>query len=132
MSERKLLLGADQGIVHFAGLRWWADRGLIHWENKDTGDYGTLPVRVVLHRLSHINEMVHNVRKGDPDPGKGEAALESAFGGDSKIHADYIDDMIELCRKAKEQGTPDDPSAVRDLKRRRSKTTIVPGLKAAF
>jgi hypothetical protein len=132
MSERNLLIGAKDGVVHFGGYRWWAERGLIHWEHKETGDYGTSPVRVVLTRLSRVNEMVHNVRTGDKDPEKGEAALEAAFGGDSSVHADYIDDMIELCRKAKEQGDPEEEDTARDLKRRRAKTTIVPGLKAAF
>lgn len=132
MSDRHLLLGAKDGVVHFGNYRWWAERGLINWEHKDTGDYGTVPVRVVLQRLGRVNEMVNNVRHGDKDPQKGEAALESAFGGDSAAHADYVDDMIELCRKAKEQGDPESDDTARELKRRRPTTTIVPGLKASF
>ena len=126
------LIGNKEGIKYFGKYRWWAERGLIHWEHVDTGDYGTMQVRVCLERLERLNVMVKNVRHSDKDPSKGEGALEAAFGGDSRAQSRYIEDMIELCQRARAQGTPTDDSAIRDLKRRRPTTVIVPGLGTQF
>lgn len=126
------VLGIEKGIITHFGYRWWAERGMIHWEHVDTGDYGSLTVRVCLQRLEQLNKMVNNVRTGDRDPGKGENALAAAFGGGSDAQAAYIEDMVELCKIARVQGQPDDKSATRSLKRARPTTIVVPGAISGF
>jgi hypothetical protein len=107
--------------------RWWAERGLIHWEHKDTGDYGTVSIKEALIRLRGLNDMVTN------------SLAESHEAGSKFLYRDeiekmqkFIDEMLQLCKKAKAQGAPDDPSAVRDMKRRRRKVVSVAGPRSTF
>lgn len=111
---------SNPNVVHFGGYRWWADRGLIHVENKTTGDYETLSVRQTLIRLRGLNDMVRNSASDD------EGVMSQFFGGTLDEHQRFIEQMIEVIRRAQQQGQPDDPSAVRDAKRRRPKSVVVP------
>lgn len=105
-------------------FRWWAERGLIHWENQSTGNYGTVSVRMTLQRLQALQDMVRNSRseRGYLKP------------DDVTKYQQYIDDMITECQKAREQGMPDDPKHSKqhadDWKaKRHSRLVVVPGLK---
>ncbi len=108
------------GVATFQNYRWWAENGLVRWENKDDGNYGTLRVRKALEHLRGLHDMVTN------------SILESHETGLKLMYTDeieklqkFIDEMVTICKKAREQGTPDDESACRDLKRRRKKLYAV-------
>ena len=126
MSASIPLLGMKD-VANFRKYRWWAERGLIHWEHRDNGNYGTLSVRMCLVRLRALNDMVQNSVKESHESG-----LKFMYASEITEHQKFIDEVIELCKKAREQGMPDDKSAGRDLKRRRRKVIHVPGARAAF
>ena len=60
-----MVMIGDPGVVHFRQVsngqlvefRWWAERGLIHWENQITGEYGSQTVRKTLEHLQGLNEL---------------------------------------------------------------------------
>jgi len=120
-------IGKLADMAEFQNYRWWAERGMIHWEHKNTGDYGTVPIRICLQRLRALNDMVQNSILDSHESGK-----KFMYGDEIQVHQKYIDDMVLLCKKAQVQGSPDDPSASRDLKRRRRKTVQVSGGRATF
>ena len=108
-----------RGVVHLGPLRWWAERGLIHCEDGDDNTYRSFSVREILFRLQAMSDNVKDAqRRVGHDP----------MMDFHKIHElqNYIEGMVELCRRAREQGTPDDPTARADLKRRRPTSIAVP------
>lgn len=114
-------------VANFRKHRWWAERGLIHWEHRDTGNYGTLSVRMCLIRLRALNDMVENSVKDSHETGQ-----KLMYQNEIEDHQRFIDEMIDLCQRAREQGTPFDKSAARDLKRRRRTVVPAPSGRAAF
>ena len=114
-------------VVNFNQHRYWAERGMIKWEDRDTGNFGSQSVRVTLQRLRALNDMVKN-------------SLEDVHSGGQKLfysdevdrHMKWIEEMVELIKRARVQGMPSDASAVRDAKRRRKKTVCMPGTRALF
>lgn len=111
---------SDKDVVKFGPLRFWAERGLIHIEDARNNSYECICVRVALQRANAISEMLGNRR---------EAHTEDQFDQANRIrHQNMLDGLTELLYKAQVQGMPDDPSARRDLVRRRPKTVQVPKL----
>ena len=103
--------------------RWWAERGLIHCEDTSTGDYQSVNVCDTLRRLQAIQDMVRNSR----------AERNYLKPDDVANYQRYIDDMIILCQKVREQGMPNDPrhskqKAQEWKARRHSHLVVVPGL----
>jgi hypothetical protein len=65
----------------------------------------------------------------------GNSSANRDAGADSAMRAEMqriIDRSIELARKAQIQGMPDDPSAARDLRRRRPVSVVVPAGRAVM
>jgi hypothetical protein len=114
-------------VVNFNQYRYWADRGQIHWENRDTGEYGNQSVRITLHRLRALNDMVKNSLEDVHSSGQ-----KLFYSDEVERHMRWIEEMCELVKKAREQGMPSDASAVRDINRRRKKTVCMPGTNARF
>jgi hypothetical protein len=110
-----------RGVVYFKGYRWWAERGLIHMENKDTGEYKTFSVKTCLERLRGLNDMVGNSKQNDgfhmPD--------------EVNEHQRFVDAMLPICQMAREQGMPTDKSMKNSIKRAQ-KTVVMPGGNAVF
>ena len=120
-----LLIG-DPGVVRFRGYRWWADRGLIHWENQLNGDYNSQSVRVTLLRLKALNDMISNSRRST-----GGYMLPDQI----REMQEYIDQMIELVKKAQYQGMPDDPRVAKQKandRRVSSRMVVLPGFNTRF
>lgn len=106
-----IIIGKKQdGSVYFQKYRWWAERGMIHWENVDTEAYGSQSVRVTLQRLKSLNDMVKN----DLYAAETEAQ-----------HASYIERMVDICREAQQQGAPENPDVGKAMRRRRGRSTVV-------
>jgi hypothetical protein len=111
-----LIIGRKD-VVHFEKCRYWADRGLIHWE-KDDGDYGSMPVKDALERMRGLSDMVGNIKHGEG----------YHYASEVSDHQTFIEQMVAIVRRAREQGEPIDAEARRDAKRRRPLTVVLPKL----
>jgi hypothetical protein len=101
----------------------WAERGLIHIEDSRDNSYEAIAVKECLERLNGLNEMIGRSKKG------GMASRSNSFTNYMDEITDIqrmIDDTIDICRKAREQGMPTDASARRDLKRRQKTQVSIP------
>ncbi len=101
-------------------IKYWADGGLVHMENQVTGEYLTMTVFKAALHLKGINDMVGNSRSG-----KGWNTP-----GEMMAYRNFVDQMIELMQKARQQGMPDDVNHARQkldaLKAKRSSRVVVP------
>lgn len=113
----------NSGVARYENLRFWADRGLIHVEDDRDNSYKVLSVVQALHRINALSEMLgrtHAERDGFADAAK------------TKKIQDFVDNMVAVIQKAREQGMPTDDSAGRDLRRRQPKTVLMPRASASF
>jgi hypothetical protein len=106
-----LVIGNMTGVVFFGprdqpkAVRWWAERGQLHWEDSRTNAYDTVSVREFLLRLQGISDMLSNGRKKE-----NQGFMHS---DEVERHMRFIEEALELVRKAKEQGIPEDPKVRR-------------------
>jgi hypothetical protein len=106
-----LVIGNMSGVVFFGprdqpkAVRWWAERGQLHWEDSRTNAYDTVSVREFLLRLQGISDMLSNGRKKENQGFMHADEVER--------HMRFIEEALELVRKAKEQGIPEDPTVRR-------------------
>jgi len=121
MSGVPIISGQTGVIFGIDGCRWWAENGLICYETIENV-YGTQSVKQTLERLQGINDLV------------GDRQFDKGFHTRDEVKATqrFITQMLDLCRQAQVQGSPDDPSAVRDKKRRRRKVVRVPNPSTSF
>lgn len=111
----------EDDVCIFGPLRFWAERGLIHIEDSRDNSYESVSMRTALHRVSAISEMLGNSSKR-------ELYSEDQFDQANRVrHQQMIERMLRIFEKAKIQGMPSDPSARRDLVRRRPVSVVVPG-----
>lgn len=119
-----VLLGNQHGVVFFGprdnpkAVRWWADRGQLHWEDSRTNAYGVVSVREFLYRLKAINDMISN--------GKRKENENMMHVDEIERHQKFIQDAILLAEKAKEQGMPQDPEVRRHKAMERPVTMVMP------
>jgi hypothetical protein len=96
----------QSGVVFFGpranpkAVRWWAERGQLHWEDSRDSSYGVVAVREFLLRLKAINEMLSN--------GSSTANKDFMHADEVERHMRFIEEGVELAKKAKEQGMPQD------------------------
>ena len=114
-----VLTGHD--VVITKHLRLWAERGLIHIEDSRDNSYNVFSVRVILHRMRGISDMLGNSSDRQVHS---ESTLDRKWRQDQ---LNMLEGMTEVVRRAQRQGMPSDPTASRDLVRRRPKTVCVPG-----
>jgi len=105
-------------VCKFGNLIIWPERGLIHIEDTRDGRYDVISVRTALERINAISDMLSNSRRELKE--YNVMTLQ-----EYDRHLRFVEEMIEICRIAKEQGMPDDPSARRDLLRRRPKIFVL-------
>jgi hypothetical protein len=110
------LLG-NHGLVQYAHLKIWAERGLIRIEHTETGQYEILSVADAAKRALAISEMAR-LRRKNPKWVK--------YYDEIAAQMDFVDRMHGVLQKAREQGMPTDPTARRDLTRRMPVTVSVP------
>ncbi len=100
------LLGQDHNVVYFGprsnpkAVRWWAERGQLHWEDERDNSYASVGIKEFLERLKGINDMISNGKKKD-----NEGFMHS---DEVERHQRFIEEALELVRIAKDQGDPDD------------------------
>jgi hypothetical protein len=119
-----ILLGNQHGVVFFGptaspkAVRWWAERGQLHWEDSRDNGYGTVSIRDFLLRLQGINDMISNGKRKENEGFLHAEELER--------HQRFIEEALALVRKAKEQGDPDDVRVRRHKAQNRPITQIMP------
>ena len=106
-----VLIGGNHGVVFFGpranpkAVRWWAENGQLHWEDSRTNAYGVVSLRDFLYRLQAINDMISNGRRKENEGFMHVDEVER--------HMKFIEEAVELAKKAKEQGIPQDPEVRR-------------------
>lgn len=101
-----ILLGNMNGVVYFGtranpkAVRWWAERGQLHWEDSRDNNYGVVSVKEFLLRLQGISDMISN--------GKSVENKGFMHADELERHMRFVEEAVELVRKAKEQGIPED------------------------
>lgn len=108
--------------------RWWAEAGLIRFEDCVTGHYGTMTVRDALLRLRAVNDMVGASKRN---------GSYTKYASELQEYQSFVDGMIQLCEKARAQGMPDDEDHMRQMgeevkARRQSRLLVMPGMNASF
>ena len=117
------ILGHNHDVVVYGPLRIWAERGLIRIEDARDKSFETLDVRECLLRLNGLNEMIGRSKRG----GKGSTTNSfTKYADEIRDLQEMIDKVTDVCWKAREQGMPTDPSAVRDQARRQKTSVSVP------
>jgi len=118
------IVGAETAKI--GRVRFWAERGLIHWEDAKDNSYGTQTVASFLHKINAFSEMMGNsLRKSKDREWLGDDNLAQQI-------RNFIDDGAAIAKQAQVQGMPSDPSAVRDLARRRPASVVMPSSLASF
>jgi hypothetical protein len=100
---------------------FWAERGLIHCETD--GDLREGEPRYMVIRLRDMLERLRMVNMT-------RAALRSMPVKDLSVireHEKFVDDMIEVCRMAKAQGSPFNPDVIEHAinKQKRSRVAVI-------
>ena len=89
-------------------VRYWAERGLVHWEDSKDNSYGSMPWQDAGKRVLALSEMVFNSQD------------EGLFRDEIQKVQKFISDMEPIIRQAKEQGGPlDNMHQVAEAHRRR-------------
>jgi hypothetical protein len=114
------IIGGMHDLVRFGSLRIWPERGRICIEDANTNSYENISVKEALERMHALSDMVSNSVGRVKGASKYFPALEK--------HQDFLDEMVIVIRKAKEQGMPEDPRARREMARRQPTTLVVPDL----
>jgi hypothetical protein len=84
------------------GIRFWAERGMVRCEDAKDNSYRVNSVRSGGHRVQALNDMV-----------KASTGFIRQYHDLIVEHQNFIEDYLDVLRVAREQGMPDDPSAVR-------------------
>jgi hypothetical protein len=89
-------------------VRYWAERGLVHWEDSKDGAYGSMFWQEASLRVIGLSDMVNNSRD------------EGLYSDEIYKTQKFICEMEKVIRQAKEQGGPlDGQSTINDVNRRR-------------
>jgi len=119
-----VLIGNKHGVVYFGprsnpnSVRWWAERGQLHWEDARTNGYGTVSVREFLYRLQAINDMISNGKRSET---KGMMHADEV-----ERHQRFIEEALVLVRRAKEQGMPQDAKVRKHMAQNKPISVVVP------
>lgn len=81
--------------------RWWAEKGQLHCVDSRDNSFVTVSVRDFLLRLQAVNDMLSNGRRKENE--------NFAHRDEVERHMRFVEEAVELVRKAKEQGIPEDP-----------------------
>lgn len=118
------IIGANHNVANVGYLKFWAERGLVHVEDARDNSYATVSAKEILLRMRAINDMLKHPVTGNESPEERALIYE-----EREKQQNMLDAMVEVVRKAREQGTPDDKTATHALKAARPKSVRVPGLK---
>ncbi len=120
-STRILLTGENHNVVKQwpmfddgPELYWWAENGRICWEDARDNSYGTLSIDECKERVTNLRKMITKSSEG------GDYA-------DERIRMlEFVRGMGDVLRQAIEQGDPYDDDTMKERKRRRPTSVVVP------
>lgn len=115
------MLGVNTDVVKLGTKRFWAENGRICVEDASDNSFDTMSVKEALERLRAVNDFVGTAVRGSKQI-KDDAKYLPFIERDQK----FVEQMIALIKKAKEQGDPNDPAARREAKRRLPTSVRVP------
>ena len=95
----------------FRDIVFWADSGMICWEDVKTGEFAIVLVREFLLRAHAILGGINRLK----------------YASEREEQMRFVEEAIKACRQAKEQGRPDDPAAVADMINQRRKHMLHAG-----
>lgn len=95
-------------------LRMWAENGLVHVEDKNTGYYESMHWRVAAERAAAVSDFNGKRLKN----GSKRNMPESRFMPFLARDLDFCEKIVDVIRQAREQGAFDDPTMMRDRIRR--------------
>jgi hypothetical protein len=105
------IIGSGRGVAHYGYVKVWTERGLIMTEDMRTGEYGVMSVREFLKRLKVVNDMVRiNLENDD---------WVSYYDDLHKLQS-FVEDALDVVRKAKEFGEPLSEEAAKSAQLRRT------------
>lgn len=110
------ILGNNITMAQLGHLRFWAERGRISVEDGRDNSYESMSISTFLERVNAISSALRHTKQDE---------LKRYY-RERETLVDFFERAAEVVRKAREQGSPEDPSAVRDLARRRPKSIVVP------
>lgn len=118
MGRRKSIVGKTytEGALVINQTHFWAERGLIHCDGPR--GYQVMTVRQFLRHANGLCDML------------GNSSARTDHVRDAALRAEYLEITERahaLAARAQEQGMPEDPSACRDLVRRRPTTVCMAG-----
>ena len=123
-----ILIGGEHGVVFFGPAhnpradRYWAERGLIHIET-DQNKYITVSVKDFLERVQAVSDFVGNSTQ------RVNGLMDTQ---EIERQRRFVEQGIDLARKAQDQGLLGSSEAAREAKRRRPLTVIMPSAKNQF
>jgi hypothetical protein len=100
-------------------VRWWAENGLLHYEDSRTGASESMSIKTFLERLAAVSTLVSEGRKKENEGFMSYDEVDR--------HQRFIEEGIELAKRAREQGDITDSKVLRDKADRRPTTIVLPG-----
>lgn len=102
-----------------APMYFWAERGLILWEDSredcpEDKRFGSMTWKDAAVRVLNLSQMVF--RSSD----------QGYYRDEMNRLKQFVAEMEDVIREAKDQGSPFDEDAIEDARRRRPKTCIMP------
>jgi hypothetical protein len=99
---QQLFIGGTYVLARIGTVRFWAERGLVHWEDAKDNSYGSISARDAFERIVALRVMLDKPSEDKDIPRFRDYRNETQT---------YIEDMLKVIRLAREQGTPTDPTA---------------------
>jgi hypothetical protein len=115
------IIGERHDVVRHGPLRFWAERGLVHIEDSRDNSFETNSVAEMLVKMNAISDMLRRPVTGLDSP----AERDEVYRERERLQT-LLEGLLNVVRKAREQGMPTDPSAAASLKAARPKTVAVP------
>lgn len=113
-----VIIGGSQEralVARLQGTTWWAETGWVHCMHPEEG-HSQMRVRDCLQRARALSEMLGNSTEKDL----------IRYSDLRKELTTFLEDIVEVCQQAREQGEYDDPSMNRDKARRKPLSIAVP------
>lgn len=117
------LLKSQKNVAIIGQCRFWAERGLIHVEDGRDNTYKIMSVYQALQHLNGISDMLTKTLK---------ERLGEEYANQIGHEQKFIELMLDILQRAREQGQPFDPSARRDLNIRRPRQFLMPARLGTF
>ena len=106
----------NNGVVKHGNLRIWAERGMVRVEDARDNSYKTVSLRDFLLRIQALNDII------------GKSSDNGVYADERHKLQSMVEQYVEVARRAREQGEPENPDAVKARQRSRTQQASVPDL----